>query len=163
MRSKFPIPGICDHYASKSGHIYRKDPDGRYHKIRASFNNCGYLRVKIYNQKYFVHRLIAKTFIPNPENYPVVMHLDNDKTNNKLSNLRWGTYSQNTQQACREGRIKGYQKGIGNGLRGNNHPNSILTELQRKEVKKLFATGKYTKTELGKKYGVTRVTIAKYV
>lgn len=43
-----------------------------------------------------VHRLIAATFIPNPEGYLVVDHIDEDKTNNKIENLRWCTQQQNT-------------------------------------------------------------------
>lgn len=46
-----------------------------------------------------VHRLVAETFIPNPHNYPIVMHKDNNKSNNNVENLRWGTISENTQQA----------------------------------------------------------------
>lgn len=138
------------------------------HLMKPHYNNCGYLRVRVQNKKtktkYSVHRLIAMAFLPNPNNLPVVMHLDNDKTNNKVSNLKWGTHSENTKQAYNEGRLTScYKKGIGNGLYGDNHPISKLTEKQRREVKKLYSTGKYTKTELGRIYGVTRLTIARYV
>lgn len=134
-------------------------------------NNSGYLRVTINDRargierlRLFVHRLVAEAFLPNPNNYPVVMHLDNNKANNNSNNLMWGTYSDNTKQAFVENRLPTcYVAGIGNGLMGDSHPNSKLTEAQRLEVKKLFATGNYTKSELGRKYGVTRVTIAKYV
>ena len=44
-----------------------------------------------------VNRLIALTFIPNPDNLPVVDHIDNNKINDHVLNLRWMTYSQNSQ------------------------------------------------------------------
>lgn len=44
-----------------------------------------------------VHRLIAETFLPNPENLPVVDHIDENKANNKVSNLRWCTHQQNRE------------------------------------------------------------------
>ncbi len=50
-----------------------------------------------------VHRLVAEAFLPNPNNYPFVMHIDNNKKNNDISNLKWGTASENTQQAVNDG------------------------------------------------------------
>lgn len=46
-----------------------------------------------------VNRLIASTYLLNPNNYPVVKHKDNDKTNNHYLNLQWTTIKDNTQQA----------------------------------------------------------------
>lgn len=46
-----------------------------------------------------VNRLAALTYIPNPNNYPIVKHLDNNPLNNHISNLEWNTYSSNLQQA----------------------------------------------------------------
>lgn len=48
--------------------------------------------------KYFrVHRLVAEAFIPNPNAYPVINHLDENPANNHISNLEWCTCSYNTR------------------------------------------------------------------
>jgi hypothetical protein len=64
-------------------------------------NDKGYLRVKLrVNKKqknFFIHRLIAIHFIPNPENYPCVNHKDCDRLNNKIDNLEWCTVMYNSQ------------------------------------------------------------------
>lgn len=49
-----------------------------------------------------IHRLVAQTFLPNPDNLPVVMHKDNNKLNNHVSNLEWGTHSDNNLQSYRD-------------------------------------------------------------
>lgn len=66
----------------------------------------GYLRVKINGSTHLVHRLVALTYIPNPENKPCVCHKDNNRTNNRVENLYWGTYKENTQQCIQDGRFK---------------------------------------------------------
>lgn len=61
--------------------------------IMKPFNNgYGYLKVSLNNngqKTFFVHRLIAETFIPNPNNLPTVDHIDRNKMNNCIENLRW--------------------------------------------------------------------------
>lgn len=49
-----------------------------------------------------VHRLVAKAFIPNPNNLPKVLHGDNDRSNNSVDNLRWGTQSDNIRQSVED-------------------------------------------------------------
>lgn len=53
--------------------------------------------------KLLVHRLMAKAFLPNSNNYPIVRHIDDDPDNNYVGNLAWGTYAENTQDAIRNG------------------------------------------------------------
>lgn len=55
---------------------------------------------------YKIHRLVAEYFIENPNNYPVVNHIDGDKTNNVYTNLEWVTISDNTKHAIRTNLIK---------------------------------------------------------
>lgn len=74
-------------------------------KIRKTRPNTkhGYIDIDLYKNGKCrwkrVHRLVAEAFVPNPDNLPIVMHLDNNKQNNHYTNLKWGTISENTKQA----------------------------------------------------------------
>lgn len=70
-----------------------------------------------------VHRLIAKTFIDNPENKPEVNHKDGNKLNNNLSNLEWSTVSENRYHAFRTGLQKAPFSMLGK--KGAKCPNSV--------------------------------------
>ena len=65
-------------------------------KLKPFDNGCGYLEVYLHKngsrKVYTVHRLVAKEFIPNPNNYPVINHKDEIRTNNAASNLEWCTH-----------------------------------------------------------------------
>lgn len=78
-------------------------------KVKRTYVNSknGYLYVDLWknNKKRQrpIHRLIAETFIPNPENKLTVDHIDANRTNNKISNLRWATYSEQNKRISQIG------------------------------------------------------------
>ena len=63
-----------------------------------------YKHINHKGKKYDCHRLVGQTYIPNPEDKPCVMHLDDNPQNNNVLNLQWGTYKENMQDMMRKGR-----------------------------------------------------------
>lgn len=70
----------------------------------------GYLRVKLDGKNVKVHIIVATTFLPNPENKPVVNHKHGNKHDNRASQLEYVTYSENTKHAWQTGLIKRVRK-----------------------------------------------------
>lgn len=111
-----PFPVDLDGFEYK----YKVTNDGRIWSeylqdfLKPYFSKGGYLRVKINfgdrNKKYMVHRLVAMAFIPNkdPETLTQVDHINNDRTDNRVENLRWVTPKQNTAHAFEMGTREWY-------------------------------------------------------
>lgn len=100
--------------------------------------------------KYFyIHRLVAQTYLPNTENLPVVNHRDGDPMNNHFSNLEWCTQRQNIDHAFKNGLT----------TRGVKNAQAKLTETQVRQIRKTYSTGKISQAKLAKLYGVTQSNI----
>lgn len=85
---------VTDFYVSNFGRVRR---DKRI--LKQALNNDGYPSIWIGKKRLTVHRLVATYFVPNPENKPVVDHINGNKEDNRAINLRWLTIGENTQAA----------------------------------------------------------------
>ena len=92
---------LDDYYITRTGEIYNKK--WGYRKLKPQPNGKGYLRVHIAGKMYFVHRLVAEMYVPNPENKPQVNHKDGNKLNNNADNLEWVTNQENRNHAIDHG------------------------------------------------------------
>lgn len=73
--------------------------------LQLSLDEYGYKQVILVKngvrKRHLLHRLVAQAFIPNHENKPQVNHIDENKTNNNVSNLEWVTSKENINHGTR--------------------------------------------------------------
>jgi len=79
--------------------------------LKLSPNTSGYLQATVQNKDgrkttIHIHRIVAKSFIPNPENKSQVNHKKGIKTDNRVSELEWATHQENIDHAVKFGLIK---------------------------------------------------------
>lgn len=119
----------------------------------------GYLKVQLtkdgVRNKFFVHRLVALNFIPNPENKPEVNHKEGNKKDNRVELLEWNTTSENQIHA------------IANKLyitaKGETAGQAKLKEVQVREIHSLWKSGEVTQEYLSNMFGVAGSAISRIV
>lgn len=104
------------------------------------------------SKTFSVHWLVAKAFIPNPENRKEINHLNGSRLDNNVSNLEWCTHSENIRHADKTGLRKM--------PKGENQCNSKLKQHQVNSLRFEYKNNNITQLELAKKYGVSRQTIS---
>ena len=87
------------YFASPRGNIYNRHGD----LMAGAVDHCGYRHTILNRKNRNIHRVIAETFIPNPDNLPCVNHKDGNKLNNSISNLEWCNRSENVLHSFQNG------------------------------------------------------------
>lgn len=113
---------IVNHITNK--HLRHSVDKLKYHRVHPHINGK--------HTNLWVHRMVAECYIDNPENKPFVLHKDNDPENNNDWNLKWGTQSENVQQAYDENRIS---------AKGEKNGRSKLTEIDVKIIREARKNG----------------------
>ena len=161
------IPGYSLYEISNYGEIktFNWKNMGKERIMNPALDQGGYLRTmlkrdsdgKIHTVK--VHRLVAITFIDNPEDKPQVNHINGIRNDNRVSNLEWCTNKENIKHSFKIGLSSN---------KGEKNPCATLTDEQVKEILSNYEFGKtarcgMTKKELAEKYNTTFSVIKRIV
>lgn len=157
------IDGFPHHRVTTDGRVQTRFSGG---KLTAEWRDMapdtdrrkgkGYKRVcVIFEHKHLrqaVHRLVAKYFVPNPENKPQVNHINGLKSDNRFENLEWVT--------ARENIVHAVVNGLNRGVRGSQQGQSKLNDEKVIEIKRMIKE-KIPQHVIGKHFGVHQMTISK--
>ena len=128
---------------TKDGKIF---VDGKERKL--STHSAGYKVVRIDNKLYYIHRLVASQYIPNPQNKPEVNHINGIKDDNRVENLEWVSGKENMKHALKNGLLEDGLMKI-----------RKLTTEDVFQIRKKYKPRKYTYRMLAKEYDVDYKTI----
>lgn len=152
-----PIPGYEGHYeVSDMGRVRKLKSDSQ-RLLKIYRNKRGYCVVNLYKDGGFktksVHRLVLLAFVgPCPGGYEAC-HYDGVRDNNHITNLRWGSRSENQMDRRRHGTTSS------GGPKGARHPMAKLTEQDVLQIRQMFL-GKMTQKEIATRFGVEQTNIS---
>ena len=121
--------------------------------LKQAATRAGYVHIRVslgragYQKTMYIHREVARMFLPNPKNLREVNHLDCNKQNNAVSNLEWCSRKENVQHAFAQGRFK-----------ARDAVHRKATDAERIEATQLYLQGK-TVPEIAKIYGASPNTV----
>lgn len=158
-----PILNFPNYLITESGMVWSKRREGtKGGWVTSRPDKDGYLIIDLWKTKVFckkIHRLLLETFVgPCPEGMEC-RHLNGDRQDNRLENLKWGTHAENVRDTVRQGNHPKTMLG----KHGEKSPVSKLSNLQRRLVIYQYSTGLQTQYQLAEEYGVHQSTIGRLV
>jgi len=136
------IEGYNNYLIYPDGKVSSKRFPNRYLK---PLKDGGYSRVFLCGDRFLIHRLVALHYIPNPDNKRCVDHINGNKSDNRIENLRWATHSENSQN-------RGAGKNNKLGIKNICYDPKINKYQYTKQVKGIIHTKKFKTLEDTIKY-----------
>lgn len=125
--------GFHGYFVDELGNVF-SNKRGNMVKLKQQKTKNGYMKICLHENGCVitrsVHRIVAKAFIPNPNNYPIINHIDGNKSNNNVLNLEWCDNSKNQKHA--------YSIGLQRRITGKDRWNSKPVVAIRKSDNKIF-------------------------
>lgn len=151
--AKKPIAGFEKYYEiTDDGKVFRL---GSNRPRKPQKTHKGYLKVFLYKpsgaKAFFVHRLVAKAFLPMRRGRIMINHKDGDKTNNHVNNLEWCSVAENNAHAKAHGLYRPN--------RGSKHGMSHLSDEDVRELREK----KMRVKDLAAKFGIHRTTVRRII
>jgi hypothetical protein len=146
VKSLSKVVNYIDGRKRRYKEIYLKP---RFGKDRYPFVSL-YKKNDLGNEKHIrIHQLVAKYFIPNPENKPCVNHKNGNRWDFNIENLEWCTHKENTQDGIKRGSI--YK------------PGKKIDEKKAKAIRDLWNIGEMTQKRIGELFNLKQAQICRIV
>ena len=168
------IPGYTGGYAiTRDGQVWsypkRKFGGGCRHPhngmwLTLTKNNSGYFFVSLSGKNFLVSRLVAMTFIPNPDNLPQVNHKNGIKTDNRVENLEWCSQTQNMVHAYRAG-LYGEKtlRAARENVKKAHDATRKISPAMAEEISARYASGGLAQSALARDFGVSQTLISRVI
>ena len=142
---------LIDKYSINENGVIINDKTRRVLKQKVNKRGYAYVTISINGKlkDISIHRAVAETFIPNPENKPQVNHIDGDKLNNNVNNLEWCSAKDNMKHAV-ENKLWDYA--------GTKNCKSKLSKESLEEIKALNSQG-FSSRKIADKFNVSKTAI----
>jgi hypothetical protein len=92
-----------EYFVTENGDVFRYNKKRKVKVTKQGYLRCS-LSINGKQHTYLIHRMVGECYLSNRNNFPVIDHIDSNKSNNHFSNLEWVTHSENLLRSYKKGR-----------------------------------------------------------